>query len=351
MNDGDIPLLRAQEVKESLQGRELELIEIVKKAYLTHADGDSVAPHSVFLRFPDASRNRVIALPAYLGGEFQVAGLKWISSFPGNLDLGLERASAVLILNSLVTGQPTAIMEGSIISSIRTAASAALAAQSLCHGDPNPRLGIIGCGQINFQTVRFVSAGSPQINRLVIYDLSRSRAESFKDLCRRQFEEMEVEVASNPGEVLRRCSLISIATTAVSPHIFDLSSCRPGSVILHLSLRDLSPQMILNGDNVVDDIDHVCREQTSIHLAEQLAGNRNFIRCTLADVLLGKSPPRVDPPGITIFSPFGLGILDLAVGSLALKLGLSQDIGIVVSDFLPESWTDKGGKLTKTPNS
>ncbi len=340
MHDGNIPIFRAQEVKESLQGRELELIEIVRKAYLTHATGDTVLPHSVFLRFPDASRNRVIALPAYLGGEFQVAGLKWISSFPGNLDRGLDRASAVLILNSLTTGKPMAMMEGSIISSIRTAASASLAAKSLCAGDPNPEFGIIGCGHINFQTVRFVSAASPQIDRLVIYDMSRSRAERFKDLCQRLFEEMEVEVASNPGEVLRRCSLISIATTAAAPHIFDLSACRPGSVILHVSLRDLSPEVILNCDNVVDDIDHVCREQTSLHLAEQLTGNRNFIRCTLADVLLGKSPSRVDPPGIAIFSPFGLGILDLAVGSLTLKLGLSQGRGIVVSDFLPDSWTN-----------
>ncbi len=340
VRNGDLPVMKAREVKEALQGRELELIETVRKAYLAHAAGESSLPHSVFLRFPGDTRNRIIALPAYLGGEFQIAGIKWVSSFPENIDRGLDRASAVLIFNSLATGRPEAVVEGSIISSIRTAASASLAAQSLTIGDHVGEFGIIGCGQINFQTLRFVLAAFPQINRILIYDLSRLHAQRFINLCRGLFNNIEIEAISARDDILRRCSLISIATTAVNPHISDLSLCREGSVILHLSLRDFSPEVILSCDNVVDDIDHVCRENTSLHLTEQLTGNRNFIRCTLADVLLGKSLPRANPQGIVIFSPFGLGILDLAVGSLALKLGHAQGRGIVLENFLPESWSN-----------
>jgi ornithine cyclodeaminase len=322
-----------------LSGHERELLAVVRAAYAAHASGESSLPHSTFLRFPGDQTNRIIALPAYLGQEFGVAGIKWVASFPGNLDRGLDRASAVTILNSRQTGRPEAIIEGSIISAKRTAASAALAASVLQNGSDASSVGLIGCGLINFETMRFLLAVNPGRKTLVLFDTETSHARRFAHLCRSAFEGVKVEIAPDAKTVLENAPLISLATTATSPHIFDLSSCQKGSTILHVSLRDLSPEVILACENIVDDVDHVCRAQTSIHLAEQLVGNRDFIKGTLADFLQqGAKRERTD--GIAIFSPFGLGVLDIAVGKFVLDLALKSELGTLIQSFLPDPWLE-----------
>jgi 2,3-diaminopropionate biosynthesis protein SbnB len=338
MRESDILLLKGHEVAALLEGKEPELIETVKLAYEAHKVGDSALPHSTFLHFPDEPRNRIIALPAYLGHDFDVAGIKWVASFPNNLKLGFDRASAVVILNSAETGKPQAIIEGSIINAKRTAASAALAAQSLQNAPRANSVAMFGCGLINFEIARFLLAGGPEIRRLVLFDLDETRAQTFRRNCLQTFGDVEVEIAGDMRAALRSCSLLSFATTAGKPHISELTEVSPGSTILHISLRDLTPEVILSSENIVDDIDHVCRAQTSLHLTEQQVGNRNFIRGSLADVLAGDIPPRERADVITIFSPFGLGILDLAVSKLVRDLGLKQECGTQIKSFLPESW-------------
>jgi 2,3-diaminopropionate biosynthesis protein SbnB len=340
MHGCDILILKGPDVQALLAGREIEIIEAVRGAYETHARGESSLPHSTFLRFPDNQQDRIIALPAYLGGPFGIAGIKWVSSFPGNLERDLERASALVVLNSTETGRPEAILEGSIISAKRTAGSAALAAQWLHNGKTANPTGLIGCGMINFEIARFLLAAMPEIGHLVIYDLDLARAKQFKAKLQKTFGKVEVEIARDVKTVLRRCPLISLATTAITPHIGDLGQASPDATILHVSLRDLSPQVILSCDNVVDDIDHVCRAQTSLHLAEQLTGGRDFIRCSLADILMGNAGARRDAESIAVFSPFGLGVLDLALSNLVRDFALEQGWGTIIRSFLPEPWIE-----------
>jgi N-[(2S)-2-amino-2-carboxyethyl]-L-glutamate dehydrogenase len=336
VHDNCILIVGAEDVGALLAGREQEVMHMVDRAYRAHGAGQSSLPHSTFLRFPDDDTNRIIALPAFLGNGFQVAGLKWIASFPGNVERGMARASAVMVLNSCETGHPEAILEGSLISAERTAASAALAARILLEGRLPEAAGFIGAGPINRSIARFLGAALPGIGRIQVFDLNPGRAARFvRDVREASGGSAEFEVAPSLDAVLRSCLLVSFATTAIRPHVEDLSSCPPGATILHVSLRDLFPQVILSCDNVVDDVDHVTRAQTSIHLAEQLTGSRGFIRCTLAEILDGTAPPRADGNAVTVFSPFGLGILDIAVGKHVLDLARREGRGTAIRSFLP----------------
>src|SRR4051794_41948914 len=112
MSGDGILVLGGREVEELLAGREREVADVVARAYLAHGEGKSSLPHSLFLRFPGNDLDRIIALPAFLGDGFEVAGLKWISSFPGNLRRGIPPAAAVVGLHDTATRRPPGLLGG-----------------------------------------------------------------------------------------------------------------------------------------------------------------------------------------------------------------------------------------------
>lgn len=331
--DNGILVLSGPDVQDMLNGRCQDVMQAVKGAYLMHQAGLSCLPHSVFVRFPGRVKDRIIALPAYLGGQEEVAGIKWISSFPGNHDLGISRASAIMVLNSLETGRPELVLEGSLISAARTAASAALAADVIHGAGDIDVLGVVGCGLINREIVRYVTSLDRKVGKVLVYDLDANRARQFGESLDAFAGNIPVEVCAGLAAVMSRAHVITFATTAVEPTVSDISGCRPGTTILHISLRDLVANVVLETDNVVDDVDHALRAQTSLHLAEQQVGHRDFVRCTLAEIMNGSQPARHDANGISVFSPFGLGVLDLAVASMVMKLAKAKSRGTRVDRF------------------
>ena len=328
--DDGLLVLSGPDVHDLLQGRHREVIDAVRRAYIAHGAGLSCLPHSVFVRFPDRVKERIIALPGYLGGEQEVAGIKWISSFPGNHDLGISRASAIMVLNSLKTGRPELVLEGSLISAARTAASAALAADVIHAPGAIDALGVVGCGLINREIVRYVASLGRPIGQILVYDIDATRAQHWGDALG---TEVPVQVCGSLAEVMAQSAVVSFATTAVEPTVKDVSMCRKGATILHISLRDLVADVVLHTDNTVDDVDHALRAQTSLHLAEQKVGHRDFVRATLAQILTGEKPPRQSADGIAVFSPFGLGVLDLALAQLVLQGAVQRRQGTRVERF------------------
>ena len=322
------------QVQQALHGRERQVAELVEATYRLHDVGDSVNPPSYFLRFADRPADRIIALPASIGGPNRVDGLKWISSFPGNVAAGIPRASAVLILNDHATGYPFACRESSIISATRTAASAAVAADWLTRSRPRPaRVGFFGTGLIARYIHTFLAGTGWSFDEIGVHDLSAEHAAGFRGYLEKAGPG-QVTVYEDAEQLIRSSDLVVFATVAGEPHVSDLSWFEHNPVVLHVSLRDLAPEILLASTNLVDDVEHCLKASTSPHLAEQLTGSRDFLGGTLDDVMTGRVTVPAGRP--VVFSPFGLGVLDLAVGKYVYDEVRSSGELHVVEDFFHE---------------
>lgn len=304
----------------------------VREGYLTHDAGNSVVPHSSFLRFPHRERDRIIALPGYLGGTFDVAGIKWIASFPGNTAEGIPRASATLLLNDCTTGYPFACLESSIISATRTAASAVLGAEALVGSRDAATIGFVGTGLIADHIRQFFRDLGWRVGGYRLYDTKPEAARRFADVCEADGA-TDVRVVDSIDKAFTESDVVVLATVEGTPHVHDVSLLRHNPVVLHVSLRDLAPELILGAFNITDDIDHAVRERTSLHLAEQQNGRRDFVHGTISDMLNGRLRRPEGQPAI--FSPFGLGALDLAVGKWVYDRVVARGGGQSIPDFFP----------------
>src|SRR5919109_4547165 len=332
----ELSIINGKTAFDIIRAHRADCIDVVRDAYFAHARGQSVNPDSYFLRFPEKPDCRIIALPAYLGDGFHVAGLKWIASYPGNVQRGFPRASAVLVLNSYDTGYPFAVLESSIISAARTAASATLAAYWLNGQSRRVRsLGIVGTGFIARYVYDFLVDTGWEIDEVRLYDAAPLEGEKFKNTACRLDHHRAVTVVPVLNELLTASELILFTTVAAAPHVVDASLFAHNPLVLHISLRDLAPEILLGAQNVVDDVEHVMKANTSPHLAEQQTGNRNFVTGTLADIMTGSWSVNRSRP--IIFSPFGMGILDIAVGKWVYDHAVAAGQDLRLSDFFYET--------------
>jgi N-[(2S)-2-amino-2-carboxyethyl]-L-glutamate dehydrogenase len=310
------------------------VISVVEQAYLAHDDEQSVNPPSQFLRFPDKPEARIIALLADLRADFEVSGMKWIASYPRNIEQSIPRASAVLVLNRRDTGYPFAVMEASIISAVRTAASAALGAEKLGRPDKKAAsIGFVGCGLIARYTLDMMMAAGWSFGQVGAFDLRSDSRGAFLEHAASQHR-LVTRQAQSAEALLRESDLVVLATTASEPYLQDVSLLAHRPLVLNISLRDLSPDIILASNNVVDDVDHCLKANTSPHLAEQKTNRRDFIHGTIAGVVRGRVA--LDPEKATLYSPFGMGILDIALGKYVYDKAREAGELRFIDDFFHE---------------
>ncbi len=230
-------------------------IDRVEMALTLLEAGDCVDPPKSVLRWSEdpemeSVRGRINFLAAYLGGDIDAVGMKWIGSFPANRDLGIPRATALIILNDPTTGVPVALMEGSIISAVRTGAMTGIAARYLARSDTSS-VGIIGTGVQSRAQLLALCAVLEHIREVKVYNRTRAAAIRFAT-------EMEtrtgksITVVDSPEEAVRGLDLALVATTAHEP-LMKGAWLSPGMLSIQFSGNECDFEVIRRAEKIVCD--------------------------------------------------------------------------------------------------
>lgn len=312
--------------------KELE-IRIVEALRLIDS-GDYAQPIKPYLRYGNPA-NRIIAMPAYVGGTVQAAGLKWIASFPGNTLSGLPRAHSVLLLNKVDTGVPYAILNSPLPSVARTVAVSAVMLRHYLQARPAEgriRVGIIGFGPVGQHHYDMCGKLFGEcIDEVLIYDIRGAK------LGTHVIDEADADYrgrtrfAESWQELYSSCNVI--ITCTVSDHRYIDQPPLAGSLLLDVSLRDYKVSALEQIQGiVVDDWDEVCRENTDIELLHLERGLAKDGTCSLADVVCRDALGKYTEDESILFCPMGMAVFDIATAAYwvekAQSLGIGLDLGI-----------------------
>jgi len=309
-------------------------ISIIEGTLRTHQQGDIAQPLKPYLRWPDSTGsfpNRIIAMPAYLGGDFQIAGIKWIGSFPSNHQLGLPRASAVIILNDVETGFPVAILEGSQISAARTGAIAGISTKYLAAPLEKHTVALLGAGVISRWNARTI-ATVVDVGELRIFDMVEEKAAEFQHEMSRELE-IPVHPKNSAEAAVRGADIIVPATTAKEPYI-PPDWVKPGALICNISLQDVLPETILKSKIIVDDWTQANREGKVINqMYQNHLISESDIYATLGEIVSGSKPRRTRHDTETIFyvNPMGMAIEDIAIAYRIYEFAVRYGLGTFLS--------------------
>ncbi len=304
-------------------------IEAVERALVLHAEGDVVQPLKPYLRWRPNGHvaDRIIAMPAYIGGDEPVAGLKWIGSKHDNHRLGLDRASALIVLNDPDTHYPIALLEGGLISGWRTAAVTALAARHLAR----PGFGSIscaGCGPVGLMQVTALLEQFDAVEEVHLFDTRPCIAHDAADRLSQRFPGTAVSVATSGAEAVAAGEVV-ITATVTEDQWLPFAWLQPGTFLANVSLMDAHDDVYLRADKVViDDWDQCNREGKTIHrLAQAGLLSREGVHAELGQVLAGFRPGRESDEEIVVLNPMGLAVEDVACAQAVHHRALDAGVG------------------------
>lgn len=309
-----------------------ELVNSMEAAVHILDSGDFAQPIKPYLRYGNPD-NRIIAMPAYAGGAVQTAGIKWIASFPSNINAGLPRAHSVTLLNHADTGIPYAIINSALPSTARTAAVSGLLLRHYLKAQGEKRrlrLGIIGFGPVG--QLHYEMCGqlyNERIDEAYIYDVRGCELSHPQLAAEGQPLRARTRVADSWQQLYEACDLIITCTVSNQRYIDRPPS--PGSLLLDVSLRDYATAAIDRIQAiVVDEWEEVCRENTDI---EQLHLERGLTKAhtlSLTEVVCRGALASFAEDEPVLFCPMGMAVFDMAAARYFVERASANGIGLQV---------------------
>lgn len=322
--------------------------------------------HGLMLEFPDESDiddfpindsadRRFIAMPAYLGGRFHIAGQKWYGSNGRNRKRGYPRSILMATLNDVETGAPLCYMSANLLSSMRTGAMPGLAAKYFARKDSDT-VALIGPGVINRACMRAFVAKFPTIHtvKMVGSTPQSKTAQKMKKFIEEHFPQIKtIEICGEVKDAVKDADIICEAASVMPDHwpVLKKEWLKPGAVVISTNGLNLTWEDEMSFCKVVDNwqmyVDYANEDgdeyldngdrkhmgtvgEDLVFLQRDGKINRKDVT-NLADVINGKSEGRKNPDEIFLVSIEGMPIQDVAWGYECYQKAKKEGIGTMLN--------------------
>ena len=327
MIEKKILCLSASDVRKVLTMQ--DCIETMRGAFAQLVNGEALVPLRSTLTMP-SKNGGALFMPVYLP-NIQRVGLKAVTVYQDNPSKGLPMIHAVVMVFDASTGIPLAVMDGEVITAMRTGAVSGLATKLLARENAKI-VAIIGAG-VQGETQLEAVCTVRDIKKAYIFDRNRERREDF---VKKMTEKLAMEIiAAESMDVLSEADVICTATTSKVPvfrntdigvgvHINSVGSYRP-------DMAEIPPETIMRAKLVVDQMQACLSEAGDILQPIELGlVSRDHIYGELGELVTGMKGARETEDEITVFKSVGLAVQDLATADLILtkakKLGLGVEV-------------------------
>jgi len=306
-----------------------DIVEILDKTYRGMGEGTVVNPAKGTLDLGESGpyppyHADINSMPAYVGWV-DTAGIKWAGGWMDNPALGLPYVSAIIVLVNPRNGIFTGVMDGTLITNLRTGAQTAVALKYLFPERKSLSVGLFGAG-VQGRTQTRAIAELFGIDELRVYDIFPEAAAQFA-------ADMEsvvtgkITVCTAPEQAAEGDAVITV--THAKDGFFRKEWFAPGSVLFPMgSYKECRDETLLSADAIV--VDHVaqCLHRGALKdLAEAGRISEKNITATLGELAVGKKTVIASPGSRILCIPIGTGAMDVAAAAVVLRRAEEQGIG------------------------
>ncbi|MDH4046295.1 MAG: ornithine cyclodeaminase family protein [Gemmatimonadota bacterium] len=292
-----------------------ELLEGLEGGFIALSEGKVQAPPRSEVSVPGAGN--LLLKPAWLPGHPMT--VKLVSTFVGNSDRGLPTIQALITLVDPATGTPQAVMDGSYITAMRTAASAALSARCLARRDARV-LAIIGAGVQGQAHLKLL----PRVRE---FDEIRIASLRFTDSQTLAAADVRAHACESYQEAVHGADVVCLCTTSVTP-VISIDWLSPGAHVTSVGYAppggELPIEVVMQGRLVVES--RLAFEPPPTGCGE-LTGLDPAMGTELGALLSGKAAARASDTELTVFKSMGHAMEDMVAADIVYRNALQRGIG------------------------